>query len=228
MAHCTRNKIAQAMAVELRVLPATPSKPHPFSPASGNRTACRRTSTKSTLKSLPKSRPMAESPTSNWQTGRHLAAALPAPGQDAGGGGLHPGLPRLAGSAPARLRCHRVCLRASVEPGRSRSARVRDVRPRRTLGAGMLDAVGRSRFHPEMRRARHGDVPGFRHAPDRSTACAQRQDVAGAAQFEIRGGGAARFEGRVSRCHCKPARQAQCRPTTGSTSNRSGERCCRT
>ena len=43
----------------------------------------------------------------------------------------------------------------------------------RAAGAGMLDAVGRSRFHPEMRRARHGDVPGFRHASDRGAACAQ-------------------------------------------------------
>ena len=30
MAHCTRNKIAQAIRVALRVLPATPFKPSPF------------------------------------------------------------------------------------------------------------------------------------------------------------------------------------------------------
>src|ERR1700674_2175029 len=45
-----------------------------------------------------------------------------------------------------------------------------------------------------MRGARHGDVPGFRHPPDGGTACAQCQDVAGAAQLEIRGRGAARSE----------------------------------
>jgi Winged helix-turn-helix DNA-binding len=63
------------------------------------------------------------------------------------------------------------------------------------LRAGMLDAVGRGRLHPEMRGARHGDVSGFRHPSDRSAPCPQRQDVAGAAQFEIRGRGAAGFEG---------------------------------
>ena len=60
-----------------------------------------------------------------------------------------------------------------------------------SLGAGMLDAVGRDRFHPEMRRARHGDVPGFRHPSHGRPACAQRPDIAGAAQFEIRSRGAA-------------------------------------
>src|SRR5271156_212997 len=58
----------------------------------------------------------------------------------------------------------------------------------------MLDAVGRGRLHPQMRGARYGDVPGFRYPPDRRAACAQCQDLAGAAQFEIRGRGAAGIE----------------------------------
>ncbi len=59
----------------------------------------------------------------------------------------------------------------------------------------MLDAVGRGRLHPEMRGARHGDVPGFRHPPDGGASCAQCQDFAGAAELEIRGGGAVGSKG---------------------------------
>src|ERR1700730_1773654 len=50
----------------------------------------------------------------------------------------------------------------------------------------MLDAVGGRGFHSEMRRARHGDLPEFCHASDRGPERAQRQDIAGAAQFKIR------------------------------------------
>src|SRR5258705_13751944 len=46
-----------------------------------------------------------------------------------------------------------------------------------------------------MRCTRHVVFSEFRHASDGGAACAQRQDIAGAAQLEIRGGGAARFEG---------------------------------
>src|ERR1700757_4263523 len=40
------------------------------------------------------------------QACRDFTAALPAPGQDPGGGGLYPGLSRAAGSPQARLRRH--------------------------------------------------------------------------------------------------------------------------
>src|ERR1700692_3929781 len=89
-----------------------------------------------------------------------------------------------------------VPFRAPVEPGRSGFARVRGIRPRRAVGAGMLDAVGRGRLYPQMRRTRHGDVSGFRHPSDRRTPCAKCQGIAGAAQFQIRGRGPARIEGR--------------------------------
>src|SRR3977135_1252195 len=66
----------------------------------------------------------------------------------------------------------------------------------------MLDAVGRGRLHPEMRRAGHGDVSGFRHPSDGRAACAQCPDFAGAAQFQIRSRGAARSEGaRLTALH---------------------------
>ena len=64
-------------------------------------------------------------------------------------------------------RCSRRCI-CRARPDAD-LARVRGVRARRAAGAGMLDAVGRSGLHPEMRGARHGDVPGFRHASDRRT-----------------------------------------------------------
>src|SRR5258705_4857468 len=84
---------------------------------------------------------------------------------------------------------------ASFQSGRRRSARVRGFRAGRAAGAGVLDVVRRGRLHSEMRGARHVDFSEFRHASDGGAACAQRQDIAGAAHLEIRGGGAARFEG---------------------------------
>src|SRR5215470_12142084 len=50
----------------------------------------------------------------------------------------------------------------------------------------MLDAVGGGGFHPEMRRARHGDISGLRLASDLGTSRAQCQDLAGAAELQIR------------------------------------------
>ena len=42
-----------------------------------------------------------------------------------------------------------------------------DVRAQGAAGARMLDAVGRDRLHPQMRRARPQDVPGLRRRADR-------------------------------------------------------------
>src|SRR6266436_4807727 len=57
-----------------------------------------------------------------------------------------------------------------------------------------------------MRRARHGDVPGFRHPSDGGTACAQCPDIAGAAQFKIRGGGSAGGENATLKAYHSAAR----------------------
>src|SRR4029450_6239731 len=70
--------------------------------------------------------------------------------------GLRAVLWGLAGSARARLRRHRVCLGAPVQPGGCGFACVRGFRPRRAVGAGMVDAVGGGGVHPQIRGPRAG------------------------------------------------------------------------
>ena len=57
-------------------------------------------------------------------------------------------------------------------------------------GARVLDALGRDRLHPQMRGARPEDLPGLRRRAHRRAACAQREDLADAAQFQGRRHGA--------------------------------------
>src|SRR5450631_472494 len=54
----------------------------------------------------------------------------------------------------------------------------------------MLDALGRDRLRAQMRRARLEDLPGLRREAHRRAQCAQREDLADAAQFQGRGHGA--------------------------------------
>src|SRR5450631_650071 len=122
--------------------------------------------------------------------GRHFGPALLAPRARAGGGRLHQGLPRAARREEARLRGGGVRHGASGEPGGGRPCRLRGVRARTALGARMLDALGRDRLRAQMRRARLEDLPGLRREAHRRAQCAQREDLADAAQFQGRGHGA--------------------------------------